>query len=110
MYLACFATVNFDFRIRHRSLKHQFDLFPIPSSRQIKLVLIHPFFIGNPFRKCLAIKAHPILVSTETLQLPARRHTYLRPSTGIITSGTIEIPFYHIITPFSRQIPAFRIH
>lgn len=84
-----------------RSLKHKFHLHSIPFGGQIEFVPIHTLLISHTGRKGFSIKLHTILIGTEALQFPTGRHTYFTPFTGIITPGTEEIPFHHVIASFT---------
>ncbi len=101
MHGAGFTTVYLYLRISHRGFKDQFYLFTIPFGRQLELVFIQALFIGSSFGKSLTIEFHTILISTESLQFPARRYSDLRPFSRVIATGTHEIPLHHIITTTS---------
>ena len=101
MHGASFTTIYLYLRISHRAFKYQLYLFTIPFGRQLKFIFIQTLFISYSFRKSLTIEFHTILISTESLQLPTRRYSDFRPFSGIITTGTHEIPLYHIITATS---------
>ena len=109
MFGTHFASIHFYFRVCHRSFEYKIDLFAAKLFRNFKFVLIHPFFIGNAFRKWLSIESDSILISAEALQFPTGRYADFRPFAGIASVGTKEVPFNHIVASVTGEILPFRL-
>ena len=71
MFRADFTPVYFNFGICHRSFEYQIYLLPAELLGDLKLVLIHSFFIGDTFGEGFAIEGDSILIGAKALQLPA---------------------------------------
>ncbi len=101
VYSPSLTSVDRNLSISHCRLEYQHHLLPGPVCRKIKFILIYTLLVCDALRVRLAIKLHAILIRAESLQFPARRHTYLSPLPGITAPGAIEVPLYHIITTMS---------
>ena len=102
-----FTPIDGHSRIGKDSFKGKQNLSAPPCFRQLEGSTIMSFLISNAFGSCLAIKAHTILVSTKTLQFPARRHSNLSPLSAVATISTPEIPLHHIVSTVPGEILSF---
>ena len=71
MFRADFTPVYLNFGICHRSFEYQTYLLSAELFGDLKLVLIHSFFIGDTFGEGFAIEGDSILIGAKALQLPA---------------------------------------
>ena len=108
--VASLATVDLHTNLRKGSLEHQLNLTALPLLGQRELRLVQALLVGNTLGRRLAIEPHTILVGAKALQFPARRHTNLRPLTGVTTVRTLEIPLHHVVTPVTTQILTLCLH
>ena len=108
--VASLTSVDGGTHLRKHSLEDQQNLPALPSLGQRELMLVLAHLVGNTLWGGLSVEAHAILVSAEALQLPARRHTYLRPLATVMPIGTHEIPLYHIVTTMTTQVLSLSFH
>ena len=99
--VASLATIDRGTHIRKHRLEDEQNLAPLPLLGQRELRLVQALLVGNTLGHRLAIEPHTILVGAKALQFPARRHTNLRPLTGVTTVRTLEIPLHHVVAAMS---------
>ncbi len=110
VFRARLALVYLHLGVGHRSLENEFDMMVSPFLRQCELIFIHAFLVGNAVGECLAVEFHAILVSAESLQFPARRHSDFSPFPGVVSTRAEEVPLHHIVASVSAQILSVSEH
>ena len=102
--VAGLTTVYLHANLGEGSLEDQLNLPALPLLRQRKLRLVATRLVGNALGRGLAVEAHAVLVGAEALQFPARGHSYLGPLAAVVSVGTIEVPFYHVVASVSAEV------